>query len=162
MAEGLNRVMLLGNLGQDPDLKVTQGGQAVLKLRLATTESYLDKHTNTRQERTEWHTVTVWGKRAEALAKILAKGSSIFVEGSLRTSSFEKEGQKHYRTEVSANNIILAGRGRGAGEGRSEGREEYSAPPRSAATSSPPAAQPRANAEPLDEYATGGDDEIPF
>ena len=117
MAEGLNKVLLLGNLGADPELRVTPGGQAVLKLRLATTESYLDK-SNTRQERTEWHSITVWGKRGEALAKILAKGSSIFVEGSIRTSSYEKDGDKRYRTEIIANNIILSGRGRGAGEGR--------------------------------------------
>ena len=114
MAEGLNRVMLLGNLGADPDLKVTAGGQAVLKLRLATTETYLDK-ANARQERTEWHSITVWGKRGEALAKILSKGSSIFVEGSLRTSSYEKDGEKRYRTEINANNIILSGGKRGGG-----------------------------------------------
>ena len=68
MAEGLNRVMLLGNLGADPELRVTPGGQAVLKLRLATNETYLDKN-NVRQERTEWHRVTVWGRRAEALGQ---------------------------------------------------------------------------------------------
>ena len=112
MAEGLNKVMLLGNLGADPELKVTQGGQAVLKLRLATTESYLDRN-NTRQERTEWHRVTLWGKRAEALAKFLTKGERIFVEGRISTSSYEKDGEKRYSTEVVANNIILAGRGKG-------------------------------------------------
>src|SRR6516162_5443198 len=117
MAEGLNRVMLLGNLGADPELRVTPGGQSILKLRLATTESYLDK-SNTRQERTEWHSITVWGKRGEALSKILGKGSSIFVEGSLRTSSYEKDGVKHYRTEVNANNIILAGRRSGGDHAR--------------------------------------------
>jgi single-strand DNA-binding protein len=117
MADGLNKVMLLGNLGADPELRVTQGGQAILKLRLATTESYLDKN-NTRQERTDWHSVTVWGKRGEALAKILAKGSSLFVEGRIQTSSYEKDGKKQYRTDIVANNIILTGRGRGAeGEG---------------------------------------------
>jgi single-strand DNA-binding protein len=124
MAEGLNRVMLLGNLGADPDLKVTAGGQAVLKLRLATTETYLDK-ANARQERTEWHSITVWGKRGEALAKILSKGSSIFVEGSLRTSSYEKDGEKRYRTEINANNIILAGGKRGGGGGDFEGGGDF-------------------------------------
>ncbi len=109
MAEGLNKVMLLGNLGADPELRMTAGGQAVLKLRLATTETFLDK-TNTRQERTEWHTVTVFGKRGEALAKILAKGANIFVEGGLRTSSYEKDGEKRYRTEIVASNILLTGR----------------------------------------------------
>lgn len=114
MAEGLNKVLLLGNLGADPELRMTPGGQAVLKLRLATTESYLDRN-QTRQERTEWHQVTVWGKRGEALAKILSKGSSIFVEGGIRTSSYEKDGEKRYRTEIVANNILLTGGRRGGG-----------------------------------------------
>src|SRR5215218_4201750 len=114
MSEGLNRVMLLGNLGADPELRFTQGGQAVLNLRLATTETYLDKD-KVRKERTDWHNVVIWGKRGEALAKILGKGSSIFVEGSLRTSSYDdRDGNKRYKTEVIANNIILAG-GRGRG-----------------------------------------------
>ncbi len=125
MAEGLNKVMLLGNLGADPELRMTQGGQAILKLRLATTESYLDKG-GTRQERTEWHSITVWGKRGEALARILSKGAKIFVEGSLRTSSYEKDGEKRYRTEIIANNILLTGR---RGEGATES-DEMGARPR--------------------------------
>jgi single-strand DNA-binding protein len=120
MAEGLNRVMLLGNLGADPELRVTPGGQAVLKLRLATNESYLDRN-NVRQERTEWHRITIWGRRAEALGKILQKGDSMFVEGRLQTSSYEKNGEKRYSTEVVATNVVLAG-GRGRGDGaRAEG-----------------------------------------
>src|SRR4051812_17831800 len=121
MAEGLNRVMLLGNLGADPELRFTQGGQAVLNMRLATTESYLDKD-KVRRERTDWHNVVVWGKRGEGLAKILTKGSSLFVEGSLRTSSYDdREGNKRYKTEIVANNILLTGgRGRGGGEGGGE------------------------------------------
>src|SRR5580692_10686601 len=120
MAEGLNRVMLLGNLGADPELRVTPGGQSVLKLRLATTESYLDKN-GARQERTDWHSITVWGKRGEALSKFLAKGSSIFVEGRIQTGSYEKNGEKRYRTDIVANNIILTGRGRGGGDSAHEG-----------------------------------------
>src|SRR5580692_5730095 len=116
MAEGLNRVMLLGNLGADPELRVTPGGQAVLKLRLATNESYMDRN-NVRQERTEWHRVTVWGRRAEALGKILQKGDSLFVEGRLQTSSYEKNGEKRYSTEIVANNVVLPGGSRGRGEG---------------------------------------------
>lgn len=115
MADGLNRVMLLGNLGAEPELRFTQGGQAVLNMRVATTESYLDKD-RVRKERTDWHNVVVWGKRGEALAKILNKGSSVFVEGSLRTSSYDdRDGNKRYKTEVVATNILLTGgRGRGA------------------------------------------------
>src|SRR5690606_652277 len=120
MADGLNRVMLMGNLGADPELRMTSGGQAVLKLRLATAETYLDRNRN-RQERTEWHSVVVWGKRAEALGKILSKGSRLFVEGSLRTSSYDdRDGNKRYKTEIVANNIILSGRSGGGG-----GREAY-------------------------------------
>lgn len=120
MADGLNRVMLMGNLGADSELRFTQGGQAVLNMRLATTESYLDKNKE-RQERTDWHNVTLWGKRGEALAKFLTKGSTLFVEGSLRTSSYEaKDGQKRYKTEVIATNVILAGGKRGGGDGDEE------------------------------------------
>ncbi len=123
MAEGLNRVMLLGNLGADPELKMTSGGQAVLKLRLATSETYLDRN-KVRQERTEWHSVVVWGKRAEALGKFLTKGSRLFIEGGLRTSNYDdKDGNKRYRTEVVASNIILSGSagGRGGGGGGGAG-----------------------------------------
>jgi single-strand DNA-binding protein len=162
MAEGLNRVMLLGNLGAEPELRVTPGGQAVLKLRLATNETYLDK-SNVRQERTEWHRVTVWGRRAEALGKLLTKGDSLFVEGRISTSSYEKNGEKRYSTEVVANNIILAGGGRGRGEGAPmrEGREGGGRPQREAPAPAP-----------ADDFGGGGgsdfgggapaDDDIPF
>lgn len=121
MAEGLNRVMLLGNLGADPELRFTQGGQAVLNMRLAINESYLDKE-KVRREKTEWVSVVLWGKRAEALAKFLTKGSSIFVEGSLRTSSYDdRDGNKRYKTEVVANNVLLTGRSGGRGAPMEEG-----------------------------------------
>ena len=125
MAEGLNRVMLLGNLGKDPELRFTQGGLAILKLRIATTESYVDRE-GVRKERTDWHDVTVWGKRGEGLSKILHKGSSIFVEGSLKTSSYEgKDGQKRYRTEVNARNVLLTGGGGGGGGRRGPSEDRY-------------------------------------
>ncbi len=168
MAEGLNKVMLLGNLGADPELRVTGGGQAILKLRIATTETYLDRN-NARQERTEWHSVTMWGKRGEALSKFLSKGERIFVEGSLRTSSYEKDGEKRYRTEIVANNIILAGRGKGgdAGEG---GGYERRAPQRDSGGGGGGGGgrAPRDNSPPpppaddFGDYAGGGDDDIPF
>lgn len=114
MSIGLNRVMLLGNLGADPELRSTQGGDAVLRLRMAMTERYLDR-SKAWQERTEWANVTVWGKRGEALSRILTKGSTVFVEGSLRTSSYEKDGQKVWKTEIVAKEIVLVG-GKPSGE----------------------------------------------
>lgn len=121
MADGYNRVMLLGNLGADAELRYTQSGTPILKFRLATSESYLDAN-KVRQERTEWHSVVMWGKRGEALARHLNKGSRIFVEGSLRTSSYEdKEGQKRYRTEVFASEIVFAGGPRQDGGTGSQG-----------------------------------------
>lgn len=109
MAEGLNEVSLLGNLGADPELRSTSTGNSVLRLRLATSESYRDRN-NQWQERTEWHSVTVWGRQADALHQILAKGSRIFVRGSLRTSSYDdKDGIKRYRTDVDARKILLCG-----------------------------------------------------
>lgn len=172
MAEGLNRVMLLGNLGADPELKVTQGGQAVLKLRLATTETYLDK-SNTRQERTEWHSITMWGKRAEALSRLLAKGERIFVEGSLRTSSYEKDGEKRYRTEINATNIILMGGRRGeagsfdegGGGGGGRPQRSYGGGGGGGGGRPAPAPAPAPAQEPnYDDFGQdgGGDDEIPF
>ena len=178
MAEGLNKVMLLGNLGADPELKMTQGGQSVLKLRLATTETYLDKN-QTRQERTEWHSVTLWGKRGEALAKFLTKGERIFVEGSLRTSSYEKNGEKRYSTEINASNIILAGRGKGAGAGDEMGGGGGGFERRPSGSGGggggggnrdqgrpAPSAPPAASADDFGDYSGGGggggDDEIPF
>jgi single-strand DNA-binding protein len=156
MAEGLNRVMLLGNLGADPELRMTNGGQAVLKIRLATSENYLDRN-KVRQERTEWHSVVVWGKRAEALAKFLTKGSRIFVEGGLRTSSYDdKEGNKKYRTEIVANNIILSGGG-GGGGGRGGPRSSEGPGP---GDDGPPAAGGGGFSDA--DYGGGGDDEIPF
>src|SRR5688572_23633900 len=120
MAEGLNKAILIGNLGQDPEIKYTQGGQAILRLRLATNESFLNK-AKERQERTEWHTVVVWGNRAEALNKILSKGRQICVEGRIQTRDWEdKSGNKRSSTEIVATNVVLlggGGRGGGGGEG---------------------------------------------
>ena len=120
MSDGLNRVMLFGNLGADPELRVTSGGQAVLKLSVATNESYLDRN-QVRQQRVEWHRVTVWGRRAEALAKFLRKGARVFVEGRLQTSSYEKNCEKRYSTEIVAQNVILSGDARGGGGGTESG-----------------------------------------
>jgi single-strand DNA-binding protein len=107
----MNKVYLLGNLGADPELRTLPSGAPVMKLRLATTESWLDKDKQQRQERTEWHHVSVFGKRAEALAKHLSKGQKILVEGRIRHSSSEKDGQKRFFTDVVADALFFAGGG---------------------------------------------------
>ena len=109
MSQGMNRVILMGNLGADPDLRYTQSAQPVLHMRLATTDTWYDKNKEL-QERTDWHNITVWGNRAEALSKFLTKGACVVVEGRLNTSSYEKDGVKHWRTEVVARDIHLTGR----------------------------------------------------
>jgi single-strand DNA-binding protein len=119
MSEGLNNAQLLGNLGADPELRFTQGGQAVMNLRLCTNTRYKDRDGQW-QDRQEWHAVVVWGPRAEALSKILTKGSSCYIEGEIRTSSYDdKEGVKRYKTEIHANKVILTG-GKPEGRGRDD------------------------------------------
>lgn len=166
MADGLNRVMLLGNLGADPELRSTQSGESVLRLRIATNERYLNRD-KVWQDRTEWHSVTVWGKRAEALHRILSKGSNLFVEGSLRTSSYDdKEGIKRYKTEIVAKEIILTGKAPGSEGGGSSGgqrggqrREGNSYGPQGTA-----GRQQQGGGD--DDFGSGGgfggDDDIPF
>lgn len=122
--DGLNKAMLIGNLGDNPELRFTQGGQAVLNLRMATTESYVDGQ-GERKERTDWHNVVIWGKRGEGLSKCLQKGSRLYVEGRIQTSTYEgKDGEKRYRTDVNATNVVLLdGAPRGDGERRDAGND---------------------------------------
>ena len=128
MPGGLNRVMLLGDLAAEPALSVTRSGQTVLTLRLATSESYLDKD-DVRRERTSYHPVVLVGKRADALAKLLHRGSRVFVEGSLRTTPHEgRDGKKWLKTEVVASEVLFAGE-KGAPAGPFEAMAE-GGPPR--------------------------------
>jgi single-strand DNA-binding protein len=136
----VNKVILVGNLGKDAELRYTPGGAAVATLRLATADRYKDKDGQW-QEQTEWHTVVVWGKTAESLAEYLRKGKQIYVEGRLQTRSWDdKEGKKRYATEVKGDRIVLLG-GRGSGGEREE---------------------PASPAEPAREPAELTDDDIPF
>jgi single-strand DNA-binding protein len=128
MADGLNRCEFIGNLGSDPELRVTPGGQAVLKLRMACTESYKDNQSNERKERTEWVRCTIFGKRGEALSKILHKGDRVFVEGRLQTSSYEKNNEKRYSTEIVVTNVILCGGGKSHGASSSSGGPRFDEP----------------------------------
>ena len=101
MNDGMNKVILLGNLGANPDLRFTATGTAVLNFRLATSETFVDR-TKEPQSRTDWHNVVVWGARAQGLSKVLTKGSAVLVEGGLRTSTFEKDGANDPRAEAAA------------------------------------------------------------
>jgi single-strand DNA-binding protein len=159
MAEGMNRVMLIGNLGADPELKVTPGGQAVLKLRLATNESWLDKN-NVRQERVEWHRVTVWGRRGEALAKFLRKGDKLFIEGRIQTSSYDKNGEKRYSTEIVATNVIMHNGGGGGDGARSSSGGGSRAS--SQAPSDADEGDSRSGGGGSQDGPPQGDDDIPF
>lgn len=106
----MNKCILMGNLGDDPELRTTQGGESVMNLRMATTTRFKDRDGEWK-ERTDWHSVVVWGKRAEALGKFLRKGSKLLVEGELQTRSWEdKEGNKRYKTEVNAREVELLDR----------------------------------------------------
>jgi len=108
MTQGLNKVMLFGNLGANPELRSTATGTHVLSFRVATTEVYFDKQQQ-KQERTEWHQVALFGARAEPLSRLLHKGSRVLVEGRLQTTSYDKDGSKRYKTEVIATDLLLGG-----------------------------------------------------
>lgn len=113
----VNKVILVGNLGRDPELRYTPGGQAVATFSIATTENYTKK-TGEREERTEWHRIVAWGRTAEICSQYLSKGRSVYVEGRLTTREWEnKEGQKQRTTEVVAQNVQFLGGPRGAGGG---------------------------------------------
>lgn len=107
MADGYNKAILIGRLGADPELKYTAAGQALLKFRLATNESWKDAQ-GEKHERTDWHNIVIWGKRGEGLNRVLSKGGRIGVEGQIRTSKYEaKDGTTKTRVEIVAQNVVL-------------------------------------------------------
>ena len=119
---GVNKVIIVGRLGNDPELKHTQGGQAVARLSVATSENWTDK-SGQKQERTEWHRVVVWGKLGELCGKYLSKGRQVYVEGRLQTRSWEdNQGQKKYSTEIVATTVQFLG---AAGESTSSHNSSY-------------------------------------
>ena len=121
MARGVNKVILIGNLGQDPEIKYMPSGGAVANVRLATSESWKDKTSGEMQERTEWHTVVFFNRLAEIVGEYLKKGGKIYVEGSLRTRKWQgKDGQDRYSTEIVASEMqMLDSKGGGGGGGSS-------------------------------------------
>jgi len=117
----VNKAILVGNLGKDPEVRFTGSGKAVCKFSLATTTSWNDTE-GARQERTEWHNIIVWGKQGENCGKFLSKGRQVFVEGEIRNRSYDdKDGNKRYITEIVAQNVRFLGGGAGGGAGRSGG-----------------------------------------
>jgi len=150
----VNKVILVGNLGQDPEVRYMPSGGAVTNLRLATTAQWKDKQTGEKQERTEWHTVVMFNRLAEIAGEYLRKGSQVYIEGSLRTRKWQdKEGKDRYSTEIVARDMqMLGGRGGSGGGGGERGE---------ARSSSRPAAEDRAPA-PVADDAGGFDDDIPF
>src|SRR2546423_927592 len=135
MAGGVNKAMILGRLGADPEVRFTGGGQSVANFRMATNEYWTDKEGN-KKERTEWHRIVVWGKQAEAVGKYLKKGREAFVEGRIQTREWvNKEGQKQYTTEVVASHVVFVGGGRGdsapngAMNGQNRGADDFWPPP---------------------------------
>jgi single-strand DNA-binding protein len=125
MAKSVNKVILVGNLGKDPELKHTSSGTAVATMTVATNERYKDR-SGEWQDRTEWHNVVLWQRLAEIAAEYLSKGRSVYVEGRLQTRSWEdKQGQKRYTTEIVANDLVLLGGGRGDDGGRGSARNEF-------------------------------------
>jgi single-strand DNA-binding protein len=117
MARGINKVILIGHLGADPESRAMPSGMTVANLRLATTESWKDKQSGEQQERTEWHNVALFGRLGEIAAEYLRKGSQVYIEGRLRTRKWQdKEGRDRYTTEIVGNEMqMLGGRGGGAG-----------------------------------------------
>lgn len=117
----VNRVILLGNLGKDVEIRYTSGGQAVASIRLATSRSWTDKQSGQKKTETEWHEVEAWGKLAELCGQYLKKGRTIYVEGRLKTETWEKDGQKRYKVKVVAESVQFIG-------GGSAGDRERNAP----------------------------------
>jgi single-strand DNA-binding protein len=160
MARGINKVILIGNLGADPETKYMPSGSAVSNLRIATTESFKDRETGQQQERTEWHSVAMFGRLAEIAGEYLRKGSQVYIEGRLRTRKWQdKEGRDRYTTEIIADQMqMLGGRGgsaMGADSDASAARPAAASRPRSAAAATGMAGAPA-------EATAELDDDIPF
>jgi single-strand DNA-binding protein len=155
MARGINKVILIGNLGADPETRAIPSGTTVANLRIATSESWRDKQSGEQQERTEWHRVALFGRLAEIAAEYLKKGSQVYIEGSLRTRKWQdKQGNDRYSTEIIGNDLQMLG-GRGGGGGGGAGAGTSSAPSYAEESSGAGAAGSSSRSEEFD-------DDIPF
>ncbi len=162
MARGVNKVILVGNLGADPEVKYTAGGTAVCTLSVATSDSWKDKQTGEQQERTEWHRVKMFGRLAEIAGEYLKKGRQVYVEGSIRTDKYtDKEGIQRYSTDIIGNEMQMLGGNEGGGGGGGGNRERGGDRPERGAPRGPQEAPQRQASAPArnDNFE---DDEIPF
>ena len=162
MAKGVNKVILVGNLGRDPESRFLPNNTAVCNVTVATSSSKKDKDSGQWQDVTEWHKVTFYDRLAETAGKYLKKGAKVYIEGRLQTRSYEKDGQKHYVTEIIANEMqMLDSRGGGSpdgGAGFDQGFDQPAAAPRSRPASAPASAPAPAPAARNNDF----DDDIPF
>ena len=158
MARGINKVILVGNLGADPETRYTPSGTAITTIRIATSESWKDKQTGEQQDRTEWHRVEFFGRLAEIAGEYLKKGGQVYVEGKLRTDEYEKDGVKRYSTDIIADEMQMLGSKGGEG-GSSGGGERRERGPARGPQSAPPRSAPASSAPVNDSF---DDDEIPF
>ena len=163
MARGVNKVILVGNLGADPEVKYTAGGTAICTLSVATSESWKDKQSGEQQERTEWHRVKLFGRLAEIAGEYLKKGRQVYIEGSIRTDKYtDKEGVQRYSTDIIGNEMqMLGGGGEGAGGGGGGGNYSRDRGGERAAPRGPQLGPQRQAAAPArnDSFE---DDDIPF
>ena len=159
MARGVNKVILIGNLGSDPEVRYTPDGVPVANFSLATTESWNDRNTGERQERTEWHRLVLWRRQAEVAQQYLKKGSKIYVEGKLQTRSWDDQsGQKRYTTKIVVFDMqMLDSRGEGGGGSGGSGGGGRDAGYNAGGQNAGPAAQSDAPPPP-----GGDDDDLPF
>ena len=172
MARGVNKVILVGNLGADPDARYMPSGGAVTTISVATSERWTDKNTNEPQERTEWHRVTLFNRLGEIAAEYLRKGSQVYIEGSIRTDKYQDKqtGQDRYSTQIIARDMqLLGGRPDSAGGSGGGSRDEFertqgARPARAVAEPRPAAAKPASPAPAMATASAGADfdDDIPF
>ena len=158
MARGVNKAILVGNLGADPEIRYSQSGGAIAKVRVATSDSWTDRQTSERRERTEWHRVVFFGRLAEIVEQYLRKGSQVYIEGRIQTSKWQaQDGQDRYTTEIVANDMQMLG---GRGGGGDEGGWSRSDAPQASSQGSPGGGRDAGRtAAPVDPDI---DDDIPF
>ena len=141
----VNKAIIIGNLGRDAEVRYTPGGTAVANISVATTETWNDKTSGQRQEKTEWHRVAIWGKTAEAIGEYLTKGRQVYVEGRIETRQWDdKDGQKRYTTEIRSDRVVLLG-------GRGDGPDQGAPAPKPSTGGGPPPSPPELT-----------EDDIPF